>query len=186
MRVRFLPLIVLIGAPAIVMAVVAAATRPSPPPVRDGHPDLQGTYDLGTLTPLERAPNKPAVLADAEAAKLEQQILREMQGGALPSRGDRSAPPLGGDGSKGPAGNVGGYNTFWLDPGSHFTAINGQRRTSLVIDPPDGHVPPLTPEAKQRSAARAVATTSDQQSRENDPGYEGAGAYDDPERRPLG
>src|SRR2546428_250898 len=166
MRVRFLPLIVLIGAPAIVLPVVAA-TRSSPPLARDGHPDLQGTYDLGTLTPLERAPNMPSVLSDAEAAKLEQQILREMQAGALPSRGDRSAPPVGGDGSKGPAGNVGGYNTFWLDPGSHFTTINGQRRTALVIDPPDGHVPPLTAEAKQRNAARAIATTSDQQSREN-------------------
>src|SRR5438132_8502572 len=98
MRVRFLKLLT----SAIVIAVAAAATRSSPPPARDGHPDLQGTYDLGTLTPLERAPNMPPLLSDAEAAKLEQQILREMQAGALPSPGDRSAPPVGGDGSKGP------------------------------------------------------------------------------------
>ena len=128
----------------------------------------------------------PATLPEEEAAKLEKQLTREMQVGALPSGGERTAPPVGGDGSKGPAGNVGGYNTFWLDPGSHFTMINGQKRTSIVVDPPDGRVPPLTPEAKQRNAARAGAATSDQQSRENDPGWEGGGAYDDPERRPLG
>jgi hypothetical protein len=176
--------ILLLALPAFVVAAAAGAQR-SDSGTLDGHPDLQGTYDVGTLTPLERAPNMPAVLSEAEAAKLERQMLREMQLGALPSRGDRSAPPVGGDGSKGPAGNVGGYNTFWLDPGSHFTVINGQRRTSIVVDPADGRVPAVTADAKQRNAARSAAT-SDQQSRENDPGWEGAGAYDDPELRPLG
>ena len=176
----------LFAAPAFVAALAAAGGQRSAARTPDGHPDLQGTYDLGTLTPLERAANMPAVLSEADAVKLERQTLREMQVGALPSRGDRSAPPVGGDGSKGPAGNVGGYNTFWLDPGSHFTTIEGQRRTSLVVDPPDGHVPAMKPEAKQRNASRAAGTTSDQQSRENDPGWEGAGAYDDPEIRPLG
>ena len=162
-----------------------AGSSPSGPRTPDGHADLQGTYDLGTLTPLERQQGMPAVLPAVQAAKLEKDLLRQMETGALPSRPDRSAPPVGGDGSKGPAGNVGGYNTFWLDPGSHFTKVNGEIRTSLIVDPTDGRVPPLTPEAKQRNAARET-TTSDQQSRENDPGYEGPGAYDDPERRPLG
>jgi hypothetical protein len=178
--------LMLFAAPAFVAALAAAGGQRSAARTPDGHPDLQGTYDLGTLTPLERAANMPPALSEAEAVKLERQMLREMQVGALPSRGDRSAPPVGGDGSKGPAGNVGGYNTFWLDPGSHFTTIGGQRRTSLVVDPPDGRVPAMKPEAKQRNASRAAAATSDQQSRENDPGWEGAGAYDDPEIRPLG
>jgi len=177
-------LLILGVVPAFVAVAGAGGQRPISRSA-DGHPDLQGTYDLGTLTPLERAPNTPAVLTEAEAAKLERQLLRDMQVGALPSRGDRSAPPVGGDGSKGPAGNVGGYNTFWLDPGSHFTVIDGQRRTSIVVDPADGRVPPLTTAAKTRNAARQAAT-SDQQSRENDPGWEGPGAYDDPELRPLG
>src|SRR5205085_1943333 len=154
------------------------------PRTADGRPDLQGTYDLGMLTPLERAAGSPAVLSEAEAAKLERQLLHDMQIGALPSRGDRSAPPVGGDGSKGPAGNVGGYNTFWLDPGAHFTTIDGQRRMSIVVDPADGRVPALTAEATKRNAGHAATATSDQQSRENDPGYEPGGAYDDPERRP--
>ena len=61
------------------------------------------------------------------------------------SRGDRSAPPKGGDGSVGPAGNVGGYNTFWLDRGTRYSTVDGQKRSSIVIDPADGKVPPLTP-----------------------------------------
>src|SRR5258708_5659182 len=152
----------------------------------DGHPDLQGTYDLATLTPLERPAGMPAVLSEAEAVKLEKQIAKQKEQAAAPIKGDRDAPPKGGDGSAGPAGNVGGYNRFWIDSGSQYTMIDGQKRTSILVDPPDGRVPPLTPEARQRNAARVVRTTSDEVVRENDPGFEGGGAYDDPERRPLG
>ena len=176
----------LVPALIVATAVAGVATQSQIPRTRAGHPDLQGTYDLGTLTPLERPAGAKAVLSDAEAVALERKVAQTMQLGAQPSRGDRGAPPAGGDGSKGPAGNVGGYNTFWLDPGSRYTRIHGEARTSIVIDPPDGRVPPITPEARQRNAARQVATTSDEQSRENDPAYEGPGAYDDPERRPLG
>jgi hypothetical protein len=183
MRAR---LLTCVAALAVVMAVAPAVTQSSIPRTRDGHPDLQGTYDLATLTPIERAAGTSAVLSQDEAAKLEQQVAQRTQLGALPSKGDRNAPPVGGDGSKGAAGNVGGYNTFWLDPGSHYTRIDGHVRASIVVDPPEGRVPPMTPEARQRIAARAVTVTSDQVSRENDPGYEGPGAYDDPERRPLG
>jgi hypothetical protein len=178
-------LLTLFVLPASVAALVAAGGQRSNPRAADGHPDLQGTYDLGTITPLERAAKMPATLSEADAATLEAKILGQMQAAEQPVKGDRSAPPVGGDGTKGPYGNVGGYNTFWLDPGSHLTTVNGQRRTSIVVDPADGRVPPLKPEAKQRNAALAGAT-SDQRSRENDPGWEGAAAYDDPEIRPLG
>jgi hypothetical protein len=180
MRAR-LAILIMIGAGMIVVR----AGQPGATPTAGGHPDLQGTYDLGTLTPLERAAGTPAVLSNEEAKKLEQQSAQTMQLGSLPSRGERVAPPVGGDGSKGPAGNVGGYNLFWLDPGAHFTTIRGQKRSSIIVDPEDGRRPPLTAAARQRQTERATAT-SDQASRENDPGWEGAGAYDDPERRPLG
>ncbi len=170
----------------VVLIAAAPAQNQSIPRMRDGHPDLQGMYDLATLTPLERPAGAGELLTAEQAAKLEKQVADLTRRSAAPSRGDRSAPPVGGDGSKGPAGNVGGYNTFWLDPGSHYTRINGQIRSSIVVDPPDGRVPALTAEASLRNAARTAAATSDQQSRENDPGYEGPGAYDDPERRPLG
>ena len=172
----------------VAAAVLASAQQSRSSGLRrtaDGHPDLQGTYDLATLSPLERPAGMPAVLSDEEAAKLERRVAQQNDLANAPIKGDRSAPPVGGDGSPGPAGNVGGYNAFWLDRGSQYTIIDGQRRSSIVIDPPDGRVPPMTPEARQRIAARVVRT-SDESAREGDPGYEGGGAYDDPERRPLG
>jgi hypothetical protein len=152
----------------------------------DGHPDLQGTYDLGTLTPLERAANTPLVLSDEEAAELEKRVAQQNDKGYAPVAGDRAAPPKGGDGSPGPYGNVGGYNNFWLDPGSAYTVVDGRKRASLLIDPADGRVPPMKPEAGQRNAARGVTFTSDQRANEDDPGFEGPDAYNDPEQRPLG
>src|SRR5439155_2596672 len=128
----------------------------------------------------------PPVLTDEQAAKLEAQVAKQKDLLAGPVDGNRKAPPAGGDGSPGPYGNVGGYNNFWLDPGSQYTAIDGRKRASLVIDPPDGRVPELTEAAKRRNAARRLTTTSDQTSREDDPGFEGPNAYDDPEQRPLG
>jgi hypothetical protein len=171
------------------MAVMASAQTSSRiPRLPDGKPDLQGMYDLAMLTPVERPAGLPAVLSDEQAAKLEKQALEAARSGALPIDGNRPAPPKGGDGSVGPAGNVGGYNTFWLDRGTHYSTVDGQKRSSIVVDPPDGRVPALTPEARQRSLAARSAyqrQTSDQ-TESTDPGLEPAGAYDDPERRPLG
>src|SRR5579872_106108 len=153
----------------------------------DGHPDLQGTYDLSTLTPLERASGSPLILTDEEAAKRERQTADRNDKLAAPVDANRAAPPKGGDGSPGPYGNVGGYNNFWLDPGSRYTVVDGRRRASLLIDPPDGRVPALTDAAQKRRQADAYAArpTSDQSAREDDPGFEGPNAYDDPEIRPL-
>ncbi len=56
----------------------------------------------------------------------------------------------------------------------------------IVIDPPDGRVPPFTPEALKRMSGQRAGPRSDA-TESNDPGLETApGAYDDPERRPLG
>ena len=151
----------------------------------DGHPDLQGMYDLATLTPVERPAGTPLVMSDDQAAKLEKQVAARKDYQAAPIKADRVAPPLGGDGSAGPAGNVGGYNSFWIDSGSRYSVIEGQTRASILIDPPEGRIPTMTATARQR-VARNVRPTSDQSAREDDPGFEGAGAYDDPERRPLG
>jgi len=151
---------------------------------KDGHPDLQGTYDIASMTPLERAPGTPLVMTREEAAALERQRAERVQRLALPSNGDRNAPPAGGDGSTGAAGNVGGYNNFWVDNGTEYYTIDGQKRMSVIVDPPDGRVPALTPQARQRAASRVARPTSDAQ--ENDPGFEGPSAYDDMERRPLG
>ncbi len=76
-------------------------------------------------------------------------------------KGDRTAPPKGGDGSTGAAGGVGGYNNFWLDPGSRYTVVDGQIRASIVVDPPDGRVPTMIPAARKRMLALLARPTSD-------------------------
>jgi hypothetical protein len=157
--------------------VSAHSGRPTPP-------DLQGTYDIATMTPLERAPGASLVMTKEEAAALERQRAERVLRLSRPSNGDRNAPPVGGDGSIGAAGNVGGYNNFWVDNGTEYFSIDGQKRMSVIVDPPDGRVPALTPQARQRTASRLARPTSDAQ--ENDPGFEGPTAYDDMERRPLG
>src|SRR5437016_5342446 len=130
MRNRFIALAIAIAlgclrpVPATAQAQKAASKPYTPPRMPDGHPDLQGTYDLATVTPLERPAGAKAVLGAEEAAKLERDIASRTKQGDRPIKGDRDAPPKGGDGSAGPAGNVGGYNTFWLDPGSSFTVVD--------------------------------------------------------------
>src|SRR5579872_1634852 len=161
-----------------------AATSGGVPRLADGHPDLQGTYDLATLTPLQRAAGSPLVLTEEQARKLETQVANRSERANAPIDANRAAPPKGGDGTPGPYGNVGGYNNFWLDPGSQYTVVDGQKRASLLVDPPDGRVPALTAGARARQAARA-RPTSDEAAREEDPGFEGPNAYDDPEIRPL-
>jgi hypothetical protein len=168
----------------------AASPQRSPsavPRTPDGHPDLQGVYDVATLTPLER----PAIfgnnltMTDEQARRLEQAVADRKDRASLPSDGNRAAPPIGGDGSTGAAGNVGGYNNFWIDNGSSYIVVNGQKRTSIIVDPPNGHVPQLVAAARQRAASRNARPTSDA-AETADPGLEGGSAYDDPERRPLG
>jgi hypothetical protein len=180
-----------------VLQVPAAGQAPARPAAKapaaqagrtpDGHPDLQGTYDVATLTPLERpaALGNQMTMTEQQAARLEGAVANRREQASLPDNGNRAAPPIGGDGSTGAAGNVGGYNNFWVDNGTAYVTVNGQKRTSIIIDPPNGRVPQLTAEARQRQASRVVRTTSDEQE-SGDPGLEGAGAYDDPERRPLG
>ena len=74
---------------------------------------------------------------------------------AQPSDPNRPAPPQGGDGSTGAAGNVGGYNNFWIDPGDRVAIVNGEYRSSLIVDPPNGRPPELSEAGKARAAARA-------------------------------
>lgn len=178
MRTTLAATLILAACTAALVSAQSARPVPRPPP------DLQGTYDIATMTPLERAPGTPLVMTKEEAAALERQRSERVQRLALPSNGDRNAPPVGGDGSTGAAGNVGGYNNFWVDNGTEYFSVDGQKRMSVIVEPPNGRVPALTPQARQRAASRAARPTSDAQ--ENDPGFEGLTAYDDMERRPLG
>ncbi|HTS48112.1 MAG TPA: hypothetical protein VMH05_09215 [Bryobacteraceae bacterium] len=172
--------------PAVAQTATPASKGYNPPRMPDGHPDLQGTYDLATITPMQRAAGSKLVLTKEEALKRETAQAARREKEDQPIDANRTAPPKGGDGSPGPYGNVGGYNYGWLDPGSTFTIVDGQKRASLIIDPQDGRIPAMTDAAKKRMAQFAARPTSDAVE-SNDPGLEKEpGAYDDPERRPLG
>jgi hypothetical protein len=180
-----------------VVAVVAILTVPAAgvaleprsdfPRRPDGRPDLSGTYDIATLTPVERPAEygDKLTLSDEEAAAIGEQEMLRMAARNQPSDPDREAPPEGGDGSEGAAGNVGGYNTFWIDRGEGAFKVDGKWRTSIIVDPPNGRFPPLSEGGRER-AARAAPYA-----RAND-NTESAwwidlevGPYDDPELRPL-
>jgi hypothetical protein len=172
------------------------AAKSAIPRTPDGHPDLQGTYDLSTMTPFERLPGDPPVLTKEQAQKIQQDELarRTADGGKLdPNRGTL---PVGGDHTQGTSfferlekaggGAVGGYDRLWLNQGKSYMVIDGQIRTSIVVDPPDGHVPPVNAAARKRMAGgRALLPTSDTGENGDAKAPARPGEYDDPELRPL-
>ena len=159
----------------------------------DGRPDLSGTYDIATLTPLQRPASfgDKLVLTEEEAAALAagadslERIFNIPDERNEETGAPREAPPVGGDGSSGAAGNVGGYNSFWMDRGSAGFQIDGQWRTSIITDPPNGRQPALTPEARTQRASLAAflrPNTGTAWWLEND--LNAPGPYDDLELRP--
>ena len=184
------------GMTLMAVPLIGQAGKPySPPRLADGHPDFQGTYDLATVTPLERLPGDPPFLTKEVAdTKLKAELARRAEDNK-PDRADRPAPPVGGVNTqpksffeileRAGGGAVGGYNRFWLNQGTVYTVVDGQIRTSLVVDPADGHVPPYNEAARKRLGALRATPTSDQREN-NDPTAEPPGAFDNPEQRPLG
>jgi hypothetical protein len=132
------PAIVLLAAASVTAQAQSAKTAAPPMPRGpDGKPDLQGFWDFRTLTPLERPANqadKP-FLTEEEAGALQQQNTDRRARAAAPGDVKAASRVPGGGGRA-----VGGYNDFWLDGG---VSVVGDRRTSLIVDPPDGRVPPL-------------------------------------------
>jgi len=140
----------------LLSSAIAAAQAPAksyaPAKTPRGDPDIQGTFTNATITPFER----PAEFAGRDFLTEKEAV--ELERRAAASRVD--VPPREGD--------TGTYNQFWFDRGSKVVATF---RTSLVIDPPDGKIPPLTDTAQKLIAERATA----RQDR----------AFDGPENRPL-
>jgi hypothetical protein len=127
-----------------------APSKASPMPrTADGHPDLQGMWDFAQLTPLERP-------SEFEGKK----SITEQEAEEFAQRRIESTHKDRRDG--GAAADVArAYNDFWWDFGTRIS-----KQPSLVVDPPDGRIPPLTPEAEARIAQRRDR-------------------YDHPEERPL-
>jgi hypothetical protein len=111
-----------------------------------GDPDLQGVWNDATSTPLQRPNTVGAkdVLNDEEAEEFQQQLAHEL------SRDRRDG---GADVDVNRA-----YNDHWMD--SRRLKITADRRTSLIVDPPDGRIPPLVPLPPEREKARAARASA--------------------------
>ena len=201
MRDRITMCLGVLAVVCLALAPAAAAQNGDIPRTASGHPDLSGTYDVSTLTPMQRRSEfgDKQVLTEEEAAEIAQTALeRDIRSNAA-SDPNRGAPPQGGDGSAGASGNVGGYNSFWIDRGTDAFKIDGQFRTSILIDPPNGRFPP---QSEARIAARAAAREAREAAaggerarprfRNNDgtaywleAGLDAAGPYDNMEQRPF-
>jgi len=107
-----------------------------------GQPDLQGVWDFRTITPLQR----PSNLADKEFLTVEEAAEFEQQQ-AEQRNADRRDGGAQADVAR-------AYNDFWWDYGS---SVVGDRRTSLVVDPPDGRIPSRTEAVRERQRARREA-----------------------------
>jgi hypothetical protein len=155
MRSRIALCLGVLGVVGLAVAPVALA-QGDIPRTPSGRPDLSGTYDVSTLTPMQRPSGlaDKQFLTDEEAAEIAAQELQRNIDRQQDSDPNRGAPPQGGDGSTGAAGNVGGYNTFWIDRGTGAFQIDGEWRTSILIDPPNGRYPP---QSEARRAAQAAA-----------------------------
>jgi hypothetical protein len=148
MRARFLTTgFTLLAAVALVPLLAAAQGKTSAPPrTPDGKPSLEGVYTFSTITPLQRpealsgkttlSAEEAAAFEAAENTRLNRDLFDPIKGqpsAGYPSRAD---------------GGVLSYNEFWYERGDQMTK---DKRTSLVVDPPDGRIP-FTDASRRRNA----------------------------------
>ena len=134
------------------VGAVPAEAQTDPPRTAWGAPDLGGVWDFRSITPMQR----PEDLADRDflteeaAAALEQRAIdRQNRFLSLPAQRTEAGDNV----DRRPDGGNGSYNHTWLDSG---TQTVGTRRTSLIVDPPNGRYPTMTADGQARTAARAA------------------------------
>ena len=142
----------LVPSMALALLVPGVAAGQSPWQTPDGHPDISGVWDFRTVTPLERPEEfaDQAFLAEEEVAAYAARrveannadLNREEKKKTTTTRGQVN-------GTRESRDLALAYNDFWWDRG---TAVIATRRTSLVIDPPNGRIPSLTDAAAERAA----------------------------------
>jgi hypothetical protein len=181
-------LVAVVVAAAMAAATVAAqsagpagaAGNYKVPRTPDGHPDLQGVWGNNSVTPMTRPTQwkDKATLTDAEVEELKGIIARYVDQGGDAIFGSviqlaLDAKDTGKFNQTSYDPSTGNYNQFWM------ADREWDNRTSLIVDPPDGQMPPLTPEGEQRRARgrRPVVVEGS----ESGP----RGRADGPEDRPL-
>ncbi len=136
-----------------------------PPRMPDGTPSFDGVWSKSSLTTLERPDNfDELVIPPAVAQGLERRNAQMAEASNLPTDPNEGAPEAG--------QGVEAYNTFWMDPGTHYGVINGEYRSSWVVDPADGKLPYSEDGRKRIGANRARRASS--------------GSADHPEQRSSG
>ena len=150
-------------------------------------PDLSGIYNTATVTPVERPVElgNRLTLSRQRGEQIALQIAAAKAAGIAASDPDRQAPPAGGDGSVGPLGNVGGYNSFWIDFGDTAFMIDGEYRTSIITDPPNGRYPQMTTSGGMKMAKLFADILHENKGDAWWLEQEEPGPYDDPERLTL-
>jgi hypothetical protein len=121
------------------------------PRLPDGTPDLQGVWTNATATPVERAAelgNRRAYTQE-EAEAISRRAIAAVEADNAPSDPDKEIEAIA---ELPPVGN---YNLFWTDRGMHVVFIDGEHRTSMIIDPPNGRIPTLQPDSERFTAMRS-------------------------------
>jgi hypothetical protein len=142
---------------ASLLAASAFAADYRAPRMPDGTPDLQGVWTNATATPMERSPElgERRAFTEQEAAAISKAAIAAVEADAAPSDPNKKIEAIS---SLPPVGN---YNLFWTDRGMTVANINGEWRTSMIIEPSNGRVPALTAEGQQRMTARGARNPND-------------------------
>ncbi len=96
-----------------------------------GDPDMQGIWTTATVTTLERPDELPNLVLTEEEARFVENGMEEMM---------ESVDNVG-EGDLEAGGDIGGYNSFWMDPGSKALRVRGEARGSIIVEPADGQIP---------------------------------------------
>ncbi|WP_058022851.1 hypothetical protein [Pseudohongiella spirulinae] len=152
-KIMYRSLSLLIAAAAF--SSLSQAQSWTPPLTEHGYPDLQGVWNIATVTNLERGPQ-----FEGRAALTAEEVA------TIGTDGERYLDNLRNNRSGRGDDDVGGYDAFWMDPGEQMAMIDGMYRTSIIVDPENGRLP-------WREGIRSTLRTRP----------EGAGAFDGPETR---
>ena len=132
-------------------ALAQSAGGAMPMRTPDGHPHISGVFTFRTLTPMQR----PARFADRET--LDPETAAAFEASERTRQNRDLFDPVAGAPNAGYApraeGGVLSYNEFWYERGIELTS---DKRTSLIVDPPDGRYPPRTEAARRADAERAA------------------------------